>query len=108
MDKRITEYISNVKDDSGNLLKKEIGEFLGWAIDETDLLAKEQKVELEKYMLQLSLGEITPKDLLFYMRSFQRQVKAKLLEAEISKDAATQRLINGIQDILIGNLLKFL
>ncbi len=108
MDNRITDFINNVKDDSGKLLKKELGDFLGWAIDETDLLAKEQKIELEKYMLQLSLGEITAKDLQMYMRSFQRQVKAKLLEAEITKDAAAQRLVNGIQDLIVGNLLKFL
>ncbi len=108
MDKRITDFIANVKDDSGKLLKQEIGAFLGWAIDETNLLAKEQKAELENYMLQLAMGEITPKDLQMYMRSFQRQVKAKLLETEISKDAAGQRLINGIQDLVIGNLLTFL
>ena len=79
MDKRITDFVTNIKDDTGSLLKNEIGTFLGWAIDETDLLAKEQKEEFEKYMLQLSLGEITPKDLQMYMRSFQRQVQAELL-----------------------------
>lgn len=108
MDKLLEQFVSNIKDEAGTLARSEILEFLRWNAAEADEFTKQLKQDVDRYMLQLAAGQITKRDLEMYLRSHQRQAEAHLLVAGVVRKAMTQRLVNGIKDLLIGNLLKFL
>lgn len=104
----IERFLTNVGKGTSSLAKDEILSFYNWTVDQGGEFTKKQKAKVDRYLLQLALQEITKQEFVGYIADIKTLAEMELLKMEVAQKAAAQRLISGIQDLLIGNLLKLL
>ncbi len=90
------------------LAKDDILAFYQWTVNEGDTFTKKQKSKVDKYLEQLATGVITPKQLAGYLQDIKTLTEMQLIKIEVKERAEAQKLIDGVKDLLIGNLLKLL
>lgn len=94
------------KDEAAKLLKEEIRGFIAFAKSQADAQAQQIGNDLERYLTQLALGEITTKDLEMYVRDMERLARMKARKAKVAAKAGWQRITDSLSKLIIGDLLK--
>ena len=107
MDK-VEEFLNTLGTGGAGLAKGEIFSFYKWAVDEGDDFIKRQKTKIDKYLLQLAAQEINKEEFEDCVKDIKNLTEMQILKMSVAQKAAAQRLLNGIQDLLIDNLLKIL
>lgn len=104
----VEDFLTIVGKGASGLAKDEILNFFNWAADEGNEFTKKQKAKLNRYILQLAAGEITAKQFRSNIDDLKTLTEMQILKMKIAEKAAAQRLVDGIQNLIIDNLLKFL
>ncbi len=104
----IEDFLESVGKGVTGLAKDEILNFFNWSADEGNEFVQKQKVKLNRYMLKLAAGEITVKQFKSNIDDIKMLTEMQILKMQIAEKAAAQRIVDGIQNLIIDNLLKFL
>src|SRR3990172_5304794 len=97
----VEDFLTTVGKGASGLAKDEILSFFNWAVDEGDEFTKKQKVKLNRYILKLAAGEITAKQFQSNIEDLKTLTEMQLLKMQIAQKAAAQRLVDGIQNLII-------
>ncbi len=104
----IEEFLDTVGKGASDLAKDEILNFFYWSADEGNEFTKKQKSKLNRYILKLATGEITVKQFRSNIDDIKTLTEMQILKMRIAEKTAAQRIVDGIQNLIIDNLLKFL
>jgi hypothetical protein len=102
------DFIDGIKDQTGALAKGELKNLVTWARTEQEAFIKKQAVDLERYLTELANAEITKKQFEGYMRDMKRLTRLQALQMSVAGKAAAQRLVEGIQKLIIDGLLALI
>lgn len=106
MDTRINEFVDGIKDESFVLIKGEFKAFLGGLKERTDEFSQKNKAKIEKYMLQLALGQITKQQFQDAMEDIKQLALMESNLEKVATKAAAQRIHEGVNSLVINGLLK--
>ena len=102
-------FLTETGKGAAGLAKDQILDFFHWGAEEGDAFTQKQKAKLNKYMMQLVDREISPKEFKENIEDiFNTLAEMERLKMTVAQKAAVQRIVEGIQDLIVGNLLKFL
>lgn len=104
----LEDFLNTVGKGASGLAKEEILNFFNWAADDGNEFTKKQKVKLNRYILELATGEITAKQFQSNIDDIKTLIEMQILKMQIGEKAVAQRIVDGIQNLIIDNLLKFL
>jgi hypothetical protein len=108
MPKKWEKYIDGVKDDAGVLAKEELKKLVNATSNDSDQFIREQGQKMEKYLTQLAAGALTKDQFKWYIEDIKDLTEMKKLEMSVAAKASTQRIIAGINKLMIDGLLKLL
>ena len=108
MDRRIEVFLKSLGKEGAALVKDEVQTFFQESVADGDDFTKQLKLDIEQYTLQLALSDITKSDYEMYLRSQARQMRSHLIGIEVSKRATAQRVLDGLQDLLLAKLIPLL
>lgn len=106
MDPRIDEFVDGIKNGSFALVRGELKGFLGGFEDRTDEFSQKQKGKIEKYLLQLALGQITKQQCQDAMVDIQDLAIMEVRLEKVTTKAAAQRIQEGVTNLVINGLIK--
>lgn len=102
------DFVNSLKDEASSLAKGELIGLITSATTDGDEFVRKQAGKVERYLNQLALGEITKEDFITNMKNIQRLNEMQLLKLSVAAKASAQRLNDGIQNMILGNLLKLI
>jgi hypothetical protein len=101
-------FVDNLKDSAGLLAKAEMKRVVSDAKTDSDEFIKKQGVKLERYLNQLASGKITPKQFKGYMEDVRDLTEMQALKMRVAAKASAQRLVAGIEDLILNGLILLL
>lgn len=106
MDTRINEFIDGIKDESFVLVRGELKAFLGGLKERTDDFSQTNRAKIEKYMLQLTLGQITKQQFQDAMEDIKELAAMEVNLEKVTTKATAQRIQEGMTKLVINGLIK--
>jgi hypothetical protein len=106
MDSRITDFVDGIKGGSLDLVRGELKGFLGGLKDRTDTFSQQQRGKIEKYLLQLALGQITKQQCQDMMEDIAELAAMEVRLEKVTTKAAAQRIQEGVTSLVINGLIK--
>lgn len=106
MDSRINTFVDGIKDGSFALVRGELKGFLGGLKDRTDAFSQKQRDKIEKYLLQLVLGQITKQQCQDLMEDIAELAAMEVRLEKVATKAAAQRIQEGVTGLVINGLIK--
>jgi hypothetical protein len=106
MDTRINEFVDGIKDEAFVLIKGEFKTFMGGLKERTDEFSQKNKAKIEKYLLQLSLGQITKLQFQDAMLDVEKLARMEANLEKVATKAAAQRIHEGVNKLVINGLIK--
>lgn len=101
-------FIRNILAESGNLVKDEIIDLVNGAIADDEEFIRAIGLRMESYLGQLALGKITKEEFEMYMVDIADLAKMQGLKMEAEVRVRSQRIADGIRDLILGQLLRYL
>ena len=108
MAKKWESFIDSLKDETGLLAKTELKALISGAKTDSDEFIKKQGIKLERYLNQLASGKITEEQFQGYMEDIRDLTEMQSLKMRVSAKASAQRLVTGIEDLIINGLMRLL
>ncbi len=100
------DFIDNLKDDAGILVKKELKDLLNSTKEDGEDFIKEQGENMKKYLTQLAKKEITKDQFEGYVLDLKDLTEMEALKMLVDSKARAQRLAKGVTDLVINGVLK--
>jgi hypothetical protein len=102
------ELFNGLKADGAGLLKGELATLLTSAKADSEAFVKKQAEKTELYMNQLAAGEVTVKQVEGYLLDIKDLTALQALKLSVAGKASAQRLVKGIEDLILNGLFKLL
>ena len=102
------DFLSDIRDEAGELLKAEIINLVEQAKNDTETFLQQQGNKIEKYLNQLAAGKITKKQFAAYLKDITALTEMHTLRLSVEARARAQRMVLGITELLINRLLGLL
>jgi len=102
------DFLKDVLDDAGILLKEEIRQLIEQAKHDSENFLQRQGEKIEKYLNQLAAGKITKKQFKSYLIDITALTEMHALQLSVAARARAQRFVLGIIELLIDRLLSLL
>ncbi len=102
------DFIDNIKDETGKLAKDELKDLVKNAKDDSTEFIKEQGEKLERYITQLAKSEINKGQFEGYVLDLADLTEMEANKRTVAAKASAQRLVEGVKNIIIDNLLSLI
>ncbi len=102
------DFIDNIKDETGKLAKDELKDLVKNAKDDSTEFIKEQGEKLERYITQLAKSEINKSQFEGYVLDLADLTEMEANKRTVAAKASAQRLVEGVKNIIIDNLLSLI
>jgi len=99
------DFISNLRDNTGQMPKTEIINLVKDLSSDTDAFLKKQGEKLALYLNQLAEGKITPEQLEGYVKDINTLIKIQALKMGVKTKARARKFIRGITTLILKELL---
>ena len=105
---KFTEFIDSIQDVAGTLSKTELKELIKTAKrDESDFV-RCQAQNLERWTVMLVDGDLTVKGYKSLIRRMEVLTELNNIRLKVKAKASAQRLAQGIQDVVIGQVFDLI
>jgi hypothetical protein len=101
-------FVDNLKDESGRLAKAELKAFILDAKTDSNEFIQKQGRKIERYLNQLASKKITKKQFRGYMEEIRDLTAMEEFKLRAAAKAAAQRLVAGIEDLILNGLMMVL
>jgi hypothetical protein len=108
MSQQWEQLFEELKGEAADLLKGELGKWLSEAKAETDGFVRRQAQKTELYLNQLAAGQITKLQAESYMQDIKDLTTLQELKMSVAGKASAQRLVKGIEDLILDRLFSLL
>lgn len=105
---KFTDFISNIKDESGKLAKTEFKNLIASAKKDKSDFVRLQAANLERWTVMLADGDLTSKGYKKLVRKMEVLTQLEAIKLKVAAKASAQRLATGIQDMVINGLFKLI
>jgi hypothetical protein len=102
------DFLKDILDDSGQLLKDEVRILLDEAKNDSEVFLRRQGKKIEKYLNQLVAGKITKAQFAGYMKDIKALTEMHALQLSVAARARAQRIVLGITELIINRLLALI
>ena len=99
------DFVSNLKDGAGSLLRMELSDLITNAKGDSDAFIKRQGEKLELYLNQLANGQITKEQFQGYVCDIRDLTEMHALKMSVAGKASAQRLVDGVIKLVINGLI---
>jgi hypothetical protein len=101
-------FVDDLKDEAGILAKTELKNLILNAKADSNLFIKKQGGKIERYLNQLASKKITKKRFKAYMEDIRDLTAMEQLKMRAAAKAGAQRLVNGIEELILNGLIMLL
>jgi hypothetical protein len=105
---KFTNFIDNIKDESGKLAKTEFKNLIASAKKDNSDFVRLQAANLERWTVMLSDGDLTPRGYKKLVRKMEVLTQLEVIKLKVAAKASAQRLAKGIEDLVINSLFKLI
>jgi hypothetical protein len=102
------ELFNDLKAECAEQLKGELATLLNAAKGDSEAFVKKQAEKTELYMNQLAAGDITVQQVEGYLLDIKDLTAMQALKLSVAGKASAQRLVEGIEDLILNGLFKLL
>lgn len=103
---KFTAFIDSLRDDAGTLAKAEIKKLISDAKRDTSDFVRLQAENLERWTILLADGELTPKGYKKLVSNMEVLTELEVIRLKVKAKASAQRLADGVQDLVVGQLFR--
>jgi len=108
MNQQWEQLFQDLKGEAAELLKGELGKWLTEVKAETDSFVRRQAEKTELYLNQLAAGQITKQQAQSYLVDIKDLTTLQELKMSVAAKASAQRLVKGIEDLILDRLFALL
>lgn len=101
-------FIDGIKDGAGTLAKAELKKDITAARDDANAFISAQGLKVQLYLGQLATGGLTKDQFAMFIQDIKDLTQMKLDQDQIAAAASAQRLINGVLDVILDQVLKLI
>lgn len=106
MDEDLEKFLDGIKSQSFDLIRGELKTFLTKSKAQGDEFSRRQHLKINRYMIQMALGQITPTQLNDFMLGIKDEAEMEMRLGKVQAKASAQRIHDGVTNLVINGLIK--